>query len=447
MIDGGRISRRTVLRGIGTTMALPLLEAMLPAPALRAAGPTKAPLRMAFLYVPNGIHMPDWTPKTEGANFELPAILKPLAPFQHDLLVLTGLTADKARPNGDGPGDHARAASAFLTGCQPRKTGGADIKVGVSVDQFATARIGEKTRLPSLELGVERFQQVGVCDSGYACVYSTTISWRSPTTPMPIEVDPRQVFDRLFSSRPNDPEREQRNRLRSSVLDLVMDDARGLKNRLGGADQRKLDEYLSSVRELEQRIARSEKLPPLTPPPGTTKPVALPQDMQDHLRLMADLMVLAFRTDVTRIATFMLAREGSNRPYKFIGVSEGHHEVSHHQNDPAKQAKIRTINRFHIQQLAYLLRRLKETREGDGSLLDHCMLVYGSAIGDGNRHNHDNLPILVAGKGGGTLKAGRHLVYPRNTPVNNLWVSLLDRMGASIDKLGDSTGRLPGLDR
>jgi hypothetical protein len=428
-------------------MALPLLEAMLPAKALRAVGPAKAPVRMAFLYVPNGVHMPDWTPKAEGANFELPAILKPLAPYQQDLLVLTGLTADKARPNGDGPGDHARAASAFLTGCQPRKTGGADIKVGVSVDQFAASRIGEKTRLPSLEIGIERLQQVGVCDSGYACVYSSTLSWRSPTTPMPIEVDPRQVFDRLFSSRPNDPEREQRNRLRSSVLDLVMEDARGLKNRLGGADQRKLDEYLSSVRELEQRIARSEKLPPVTPPAGAVKPAALPQDVQEHLRLMADLMVLAFRTDLTRIVTFMLGREGSNRPYKFIGVSEGHHELSHHQNDPAKQAKIRMINLFHLQQFAYLVGRLKETREGDGSLLDHCMLVYGSAIGDGNRHNHDDLPILVAGKGGGKLKTGRHLVYPRNTPVNNLWVSLLDRIGATTDKLGDSTGRLPALDR
>jgi hypothetical protein len=420
---------------------------MLPGTASAVSGASKSPRRMAFLYVPNGIHMPDWTPKEEGADFELPAILQPLAPYQKDLLVLTGLTADKARPNGDGPGDHARAAGAFLTGCQPRKTGGADIKVGISVDQFAAARIGTQTRLPSLEIGIERFQQVGVCDSGYACVYSTTISWRSPTTPMPIEVDPKLVFERLFSSKPNDPEREQRNRLRSSVLDLVMEDARGLKNRLGGTDQQKLDEYLSSVRELEQRIARSEKLPPVAPPAGTVKPAGLPQDIQEHLRLMADLMVLAFRTDVTRICTFMLGREGSNRPYKFIGVSEGHHELSHHQNDPRKQAQIRTINLFHLQQFAYLIRRLKETREGDGLLMDNCMLVYGSAIGDGNRHNHDDLPILLVGKGGGSLKTGRHLVYPRNTPVNNLWLSLLDRMGAPTDKLGDSTGRLAKLDR
>jgi hypothetical protein len=391
--------------------------------------------------------MPDWTPKAEGTAFEMPAILQPLAPFKQDLLVLSGLTADKARPNGDGPGDHARAASAFLTGAQPRKTGGADINVGVSVDQFAAARIGDKTRLPSLEIGIERFQQVGVCDSGYACVYSTTISWRSPTTPMPIEVDPKLVFDRLFSNRANDPEREQRNRLRSSVLDLVMEDAQGLKKRLGGADQRKLEEYLSSVRELELRIARSEKLPPVTPPKGTVPPAGLPRDMQEHLRLMADLLVLAFRTDLTRIATFMLAREGSNRSYNYVGVSEGHHELSHHQNDPKKHAKIRTINLFHLQQLAYLVRRLKEVPEGDGTLLDNCMLVYGSAIGDGNRHNHDNLPILVVGKGGGTLKTGRHLVYPRNTPVNNLWLSMLERIGAPTSQLGDSTGRLPGLDR
>jgi hypothetical protein len=428
-------------------VALPLLEAMLPGTAAGAAGPGKAPRRMAFFYVPNGVHMPDWTPKTEGAGFEMPAIVQPLAPFQKDLLVLSGLTADKARPNGDGPGDHARAASAFLTGCQPRKTGGADIKAGISVDQFAAARVGDQTRLPSLEIGIDRYQQVGVCDSGYACVYSTTISWRSPTTPLPIEVDPRQVFERLFSSRPNDPEREQRNRLRSSVLDLVLEDARGLKNQLGGADQRKVDEYLSSVRELELRIARSEKLPPVAPPAGTVKPASLPKEMEEHLHLMADLLVLAFRTDLTRICTFMISREGSNRPYNSIGVSEGHHELSHHQNDPKKQAKIRTINLFHMQQFAYLVRRLKETREGDGTLLDNCMLVYGSAIGDGNRHNHDNLPILVVGKGGGTLQTGRHLVYPRNTPVNNLWLSLLDRMGASTNQLGDSTGRLTGLDR
>jgi hypothetical protein len=449
MLHAGLISRRTVLRGIGTAVALPLLDAMLPRslPAAAAStGQASAPRRMAFLYVPNGVNMSAWRPTTEGADFELPETLQPLAPFQQDLLVLTGLTADKARPNGDGPGDHARAAAAFLTGCQPRKTGGADIKVGVSVDQFAAARIGDRTRLASLEIGVERGLQAGSCDSGYSCAYSSTLSWRTDNTPVPKEVDPRQVFERLFSTRPNDPDRAKRNRLRTSVLDLVMEDAGGLKNRLGVADQRKLDEYLTSVRDLELRIARADKLPPPEPPEGTVKPEGLPQSVPEHLRLTADLLVLAFRTDVTRIGTFMLANEGSNRPYPFIGVSDGHHDLSHHQNDAKKLAKIRDINKFHIQQFAYLLGQLKSIPEGDGTLLDGCMIAYGSGNSDGNRHNHDDLPILLAGKGGGTIKTGRHLRYPRETPLNNLWLSMLDRMGASTSKLGDSTGRLPGLD-
>lgn len=258
------------------------------------------------------------------------------------------------------------------------------------------------TRLPSLEIGTEPFRPVGSCDSGYACVYSTTMSWRTPTTPVPIETNPRQVFDRLFSNDVKDPDRQKRNRRRTSVLDLVLEDARGLSNRLGSADQRKLDEYLSCVRELELRIQRSEKLPPLDPPAGAVKPAAIPSDLPEYLRLMADLLVLAFKTDVTRVATFMFAREGSNRPYPFRGVSEGHHELSHHGNDPKKLAKIQQINTFHIQQFAYLIGRLKDTKEGGGTLLDHCMIAYGSGNGDGNRHNHDDLPILLAGRGGGS---------------------------------------------
>lgn len=448
MVTGGRISRRTVLRGLGTAVALPLLDAMAPRTAFGAAtSNAAAPRRMAFLYVPNGIKMSDWTPKAEGADFELPAILQPLASFKDDLLVLTGLTADKARPNGDGPGDHARAAAAFLTGCQPRKTGGADIKVGVSVDQFAAARIGDQTRLPSLEIGIERTLQAGSCDSGYACVYSHTLSWRSENTPVPKEMDPRAVFERLFSTRPNDPDRLKRNRLRSSVLDSVTAEASSLKSRLGLADQRKLDEYLTSVRDIELRIARSEKLPPAQPPEGTVKPEGLPASVPEHLKLMCDLLVLAFRTDVTRVCTFMLANEGSNRPYPFIGVSDGHHDLSHHQNDPKKLAKIREINLFHMKQFAYILGQLKSIREGERTLLDNCMIAYGSGNSDGNRHNHNDLPILLAGKGGGTLKTGRHLRFADNTPLNNLWLSMLDRVGAGTDKLGDSTGRLAGLDR
>jgi hypothetical protein len=449
-MGGKRISRRTVLRGIGATIALPLLDAMLPRAAAQvasAASRVRLPRRLAFVYVPNGINMREWTPRTEGTDFELPSTLQPLAPYKQNVLVLSGLTCDKARPNGDGPGDHARATGAFLTGCQARKTGGADIRAGVSADQFAATRIGDQTRLPSLELGIERFQQAGSCDSGYACVYSTTMSWRTPTTPLPVVVDPGQVFERLFSNRPNDPDRARRNRLRGSVLDSALEDARGLRNQVGGADQQRLDEYLTSVRELEQRIARLERLPPVEPPAGMNRPTGVPREVTAHMRLMTDLLVLAFQTDLTRVATYMLAREGSNRPYNFIGVSEGHHELSHHQNDPRKLGQIRAINHFHVQQYAYLIERLRSVREGEGTLLDNCMIAYGSAIGDGNRHNHDELPILLAGGGGGTLRTGRHLRYPRETPLNNLWLSLLERVGAPTDRLGDSTGRLARLDR
>ncbi len=446
-MNDGRISRRTVLRGLGTVVALPFLEAMLPRALAAAAalGQAQAPRRMAFLYVPNGIIMSDWTPKTEGTGFELPAILQPMAPFQQDMLLLSGLTCDKARPNGDGAGDHARASSAYLTGAQARKTAGANFQAGVSADQVAAARIGDHTRLPSLELAIERYRGAGNCDSGYSCVYEHTLSWRSPTSPLPTEVDPKLVFDRLFSARPNDPNRLKRDRLRASVLDTVLEDARRLESQLGGSDRQKLDQYLSCVRELEQRIARAETLPPAEPPVGTAKPQGQPADLSEHFRLMCDLLVLSFQADVTRIATLMLGREGSEQKYRMIGVSEGHHELTHHRNDPAMISKVRKINTYHVQQFAYLIGKLKSVPEGAGTLLDSCMITYGSGNSDGNRHTHHELPILLAGQGGGSVKTGRHLRYPRETPVNNLWLAMLDRMGAHADKLGDSTGLLEGL--
>jgi hypothetical protein len=444
------ISRRTVLRGLGTAMALPVLEAMRPVLAHAAAATIDAPnkpLRMAFLSVPNGIHMPDWTPKSEGYDFDLPFILAPLKNVKDDVLVLTGLTHDKGRANADGPGDHARSAASFLTGCQPVKTAGANIRVGVSVDQFAAKRVGHYTKFPSLEIGLEPGRGAGSCDSGYSCAYSNTISWSSESTPVAKEVNPRLVFERLFSNRPTGPGGEsaaKRNLYKSSVLDLVSEDAKRLHGQLGQADRRKLDEYLGGVRELEQRIAQAEKdatanLPDLNIPPG------IPQDYADHARLMSDLLVLAFQTDLTRIATFMLANEGSNRSYRPIGVPEGHHDLSHHGGDAAKHAKLRMINRFHVTQLAYLLERLKSVRDGDGTLLDNCMIVYGSGIGDGNRHNHDNLPVLVAGRGADTLRTGRHVRYPDETPMANLFVSMLERVGAATERFGDSTGALPNL--
>jgi hypothetical protein len=444
-MNAGRVSRRTVLRGVGTTMALPLLNAMLPIGRAAAVEQVRPPRRMAFIYVPNGIHMPDWTPKIEGADFDLPPVLAPLGSFKQDMLVLSGLNCDKAWPNGDGPGDHARASSAFLTGSQARKTSGANFRSGVSADQYAAMRIGDRTRLPSLELGIERFRGTGNCDSGYACVYEHTLSWRSPTSPVPTEVDPKLVFERLFSDTADDPQRQKRNLLRASVLDAVIEDARQLDVQLGGADRQKLDQYLTCVRELEQRIARADKLPPIAPPEGVDRPAGVPAELGEHFRLMCDLMALALETDVTRIATFMFAREGSNQRYGMIGVSEGHHELSHHRNDPTMQAKISQINTFHVQQLAYLVGKLKAVREGDGTLLDNCLLAYGSAIGDGNRHNHDDLPILLLGRGGGTIRPGRHLRYAERTPLNNLWLSMLDRMDLHAEKLGDGTGLLEGL--
>lgn len=448
MFKGEMITRRTVLSGLGIVVALPFMEAMLPrciANAGGSASATTAPRRMAVVYVPNGVSMADWTPAAEGANFTLPSILEPLAPHRENIMVLSGLTADKARPNGDGPGDHARAASAFLTGCQARKNGGSNIHVGVSADQVAASRLGDRTRLPSLELGMERFRGAGACDSGYACAYSTTIAWRTARTPLPVETDPRQVFDRLFSARPNDPDRVRRNRLRTSVLDSVLEDAHELQGVVGGADRQRLDEYLSGIRELEQRIARSETLPPVQIPAGTTRPASTPANVTQHFNLMCDLLALAFQTDVTRVSTFMFAKEGSNLSYNSVGVSEGHHELSHHQNNAANLTKIRTINRFHITQFAYLLEKLRSVREGNGTLLDNCMISYGSAIGDGNRHNHDNLPILLAGKGGGSIRSARHVRFRRETPLNNLWLAMLDRMGAPTQTLGDSTGLLESL--
>jgi hypothetical protein len=437
------ISRRTVLKGLGVSMALPWLEAMRPHSVL---GQQRAPhpKRMAFIYVPNGIIMQDFTPRAEGTTFDLPAILEPLTPLRAEINILSGLTCDKARANGDGPGDHARASGAFLTGVQSRKTSGANFRAGMSADQVAASRLGDRTRLPSLEIAVERFRGSGNCDSGYSCVYQHTLAWRDPTSPLPSESDPRMIFDRLFSARANDS-RSRRESQRASVLDAVMEDARALETQLGGADQQRLDQYLSNVREIEQRIQRADSLPPVQLPNGAASIRRVPADLSEHFRLTCDIMALAFQTDVTRIITCMFAREGSNLQYRMVGVTGAHHELTHHQGDAAKIASIRSINTYHIRQLAYLLEKLKSVREGDGTLLDNCMIAYGSAIADGNAHSHHNLPILLAGKGGGTIRTGRHIRYGRETPLNNLWLAMLDRFGARANSLGDSTGILSNL--
>ncbi|MFL5338971.1 MAG: DUF1552 domain-containing protein [Gemmataceae bacterium] len=443
----GPISRRTILKGLGTAIALPYLEAMLPTTAV-AATPAGPPKRLAFLYVPNGAHMQEWTPEKLGKGYDLPKILEPLAPFQDRLNVLSGLTLDKARANGDGPGDHARSLASFLTGRQARKTAGSDIKIGVSADQVAAQHVGSQTRFQSLELGCEPGRQAGSCDSGYSCAYSSNISWRGDATPNAKEIDPKQVFERLFAGGKAGESAEataRRERYRKSILDSVLEDANSLKGQLGAADVRKLDEYLESVRELENRIEKFKQ--PVDPKlaSGMTKPGGVPKDYAEHLKLMADLMVLAFRGDLTRVGTFVFANEGSNRSYSFLGVPEGHHDLSHHGGDKKKQEKIRQINTFHTTQLAYLLGKMKGVKEGNGTLLDNVMLVYGSGIGDGNRHNHDDLPVLLIGGGGGKLKTAQHLKYPRETPLTNLYLSLLDIFGARVETLGDSTGRLTGI--
>lgn len=447
-----RIPRRTFLRGLGTAIALPLLETMVPVRAMASiADKAKAPARMAFVYVPNGAHMPDWTPRKTGADFDLPPILRPLTPVKSDLLVLTGLTQDKGRTNQDGAGHHARGATVFLTGAQALKSEGAEIHAGVSVDQYAAKKVGKETRFASLELGTEGGRQAGKCDSGYSCAYSNNISWRDASTPMAKETNPRLVFERLFggdSKKEVDAGRAKRERYKKSILDFVLEDAKRLSNRVSGNDRQKLDEYLAAVREIETRIERAERETAPLPLylPGFDRPSGIPESFEEHIRLMGDMMVLAFQTDVTRVSTLMIANEGSNKSYPFIGVNSGHHELSHHQGDPVKQAKISHINTFHIAQLSYILQKLKSIPENGGTLLDNCMIVYGSALSDGNAHNSENLPILLAGKGGGTIRTGRHLKYEFETPMCNLLLSMLDRMNAPADSFGDSTGRLNGLE-
>lgn len=443
------LSRRTILRGLGAAVALPFLDAMVPS-VLRAgvasAASTTAgasPVRMAMFFLPNGMNMKQFLPEGTGADWELPATLEPLAEVKSDISVLSGLALDNARAHGDGAGDHARSAAAFLTGAHPHKTAGADIHLGVSVDQVAANAIGGQTRLPSLELGLDKGQLAGECDSGYSCAYVSNISWQSPTAPMPHEINPAAVFERLFGS---DDERDRARRLRErkSILDFVSDDSKSLGRRLGKSDQQKLDEFTTSIREIEKRVEKS-RTQTQQPRPTMPKPAGIPEDFAEHFRLMTDLMVLAFQMDLTRVSTFMVAHDGSDRTFGSLGISEGHHALSHHGGNKDKLEQIAKIDHFHVEQFAYFLKRLKETKEGERNLLDNSMVVFGCGIGDGNRHNHNDLPILLAGRGGGTIDAGRHIKFDRDTPLCNLYLSMLDRMGIKPERFGDSTGTLSEL--
>ncbi len=443
-----KLSRRTVLRGLGLSLGLPMFDSI--APVVAHAAEAASPTRIAFIFVPNGVHLSQWMPRQEGYGFELPYILQPLSRVKNELLVLSGLTHDKGRSNGDGPGDHARSASVFLTGAQPRKTDGSNIRSGISVDQWAAQAIGDQTKFASLELGCDEGRNAGNCDSGYSCAYSNNISWSSETTPVSKEINPRLAFERLFAGgkpREIDESQQRRSALDKSILDFIAEDASRLQKRLGGNDVHKLDEYLSGVRDIERRIQRSEaeSNPEINANVDYPVPAGTPNDYAEHIRLLCDIIVLAFQTDTTRVASFMFANAGSNRSYRQIDVPDGHHDLSHHGDDPKKLGKISQINRFHVTQLAYLLERLQSIPEGDGTLLDHSMICYGSALSDGNRHNNENLPVLLAGRGGGTIDPGRHIRYQRETPMCNLFLSMLDRIGAPADFIGDSTDRLRGL--
>ncbi len=438
------VSRRSVLRGLGVALGLPALEAMAPRTSLlRAAEATaKPPVRLAWIFFPNGTNPREWEPKIEGEDWDLKASLEPLADFRKDFSILSGLAQVNARSLGDGPGDHARSAAAFLTGAHPLKTGGANMRVGKSADQYAAEQYGRDTRLPSIELGTERGRGAGSCDSGYACAYSNNISWRTASQPMAKEIHPRLAFERLFGNGAAGASAEGKALLyQRSILDMVADDAAQLRKSLGVNDRQKLDEYFTSVRDVETRIDRMRE-PVGFDVSAHIPPEDAPDEIEEHIKLMYDLMVLAFKTDTTRIATFMLANEGSNRSFPTIGVTQGHHELSHHQEDPDKMAKIAAIDKFFATQFAYFLKKLKETPEGDGNLLDNSLIVYGGAIRDGNRHDHHDLPLILAGRGGGKFATGYHRRYQTETPLNNLFLTMLDTVGVNMKEFGDSTGHL-----
>lgn len=440
------VNRRTFLRGAGALMSLPLLEKMAIATAMGSTAEAAAsPVRLGWIFFPNGTIPEQWQPTTKGGDWEITPSLQPLADLKSDFSIHTGLAQHNARSLGDGAGDHARSAASFLTGAHPVKTAGANIHVGKSVDQVAAEHIGSQTRLPSLELGTEAGRNAGNCDSGYSCAYSSNISWRTPTQPMAKEINPRLAFERLFGNG-GEGSSEQKKRMfyRKSILDMVATDATELKKSLGQNDRHKLDEYFTSVREIERRIERLRTAPP-TQAPDFAVPEQTPKDTREHIRLMFDLMVLAYQSDTTRVATFMMANEGSNRTYPSVGVTDGHHALSHHQNDKDKVEKIAKIDKFFAEEFAYFLKRMKETPDGDKSLLDNSLMLYGCAIGDGNRHNHDQLPVLLAGHGGGKIKTGCHFHQESETPLNNLYLTMLETAGVKVDRFGDSTDLLKSV--
>jgi len=444
MITRKHLDRRTFLRGIGTAVSLPFLDAM--APAFAAPRAAKPPVRMAFVYVPNGIDMRNWNPSYEGKLGELPRILKPLEPMKDDILLLGNLTHNTGRALLDGPGDHGRCCGSYLTGIQVKKTL-TNIKAGVSMDQIVAKEVGQATRFASLEIGLEDARQSGDCDSGYSCAYTNNLAWRSETQPLPPILDPRALFERLFGDGVilSPAAKARQAKYRRSILDFVTEDTKKLETNLGPTDRRKLDEYLSSIREVERQIEKAESDNSQIDP-HMDKPYGVPADFAEHFKLMTDMMTIAFQADLTRVMTFLVTHEGTSRAYRELGISDGHHPLTHHRNQEELMEKVAQINVYHMKQFAAWLEKLKSIKEGDSTLLDHAMIVYGAGLSDGNRHLHEDLPTLIAGTGGGTIKTGRRIVARRETPMCNLFLSMMDRMGVRMEHFGDSTGKLDGLD-
>src|SRR3954470_9906484 len=443
IVTGKTVPRRTFLKGVGAAVALPFLDSMVPA---FAASPT-LPVRLAFLYVPNGIEMRNWNVLQEGPlGGNLPRIMKPLEAFCGDMIQIGNLTNNSGRALLDGAGDHGRCAGSYLTGVQVNKTN-VDIKARISADQIIANKIGHETRFASLELGMDDSRQAGDCDSGYSCAYTNNLAWRSETQPLPPILDPRVLFERLFGNGMALPPeaRARQAKYRRSILDFVTEDTKKLEGSLGPTDRRKLDEYLSSIREVERQIEKAERDNSHIDP-HMEKPYGVPADFAEHFKLMSDMMTIAFQADLTRVMTFLVTHEGTSRAYRELGISDGHHPLTHHRNQEELMAKVVEINCYHMKQFAAWIEKLKSIKEGDGTLLSNSMIVYGAGLSDGNRHLHEDLPTLMAGNGGGKIKTGRRIVYRRETPMCNLYLSMMDRMGVQMEHFGDSTGKLEGLD-
>ena len=439
------ISRRAVLRGMGAVVALPLLDAMIPALTAAANTAAKPVRRLGVVYHPNGVIYDKWLPKGIGADFELSPTLAGLQPFRDKLIVVTGLFMDQAEALGDGGGDHSRACGGYLNGVHVRKSDTV-VEAGISMDQIAAKVFERETQLSSLQLQMDENSIIGSCDVGYSCAYSSTISWLTPTLPLMTENNPRVVFERLFgASDSTDPKvREVRLRQDRSILDSVTDRVKQLQRQLGAADNTRVNDYLTSLRDVERRIQKTEEQS-AKEVPDVARPAGIPESFDEHARLLYDLQLLAYQADITRVITYMYGREQSPRPYPQIGVPEPHHPVTHHQNDPKKMAKCAAIQQYHLKLFADYLEKLRKTPDGDGSLLEHMIILYGAAISNSDRHTHGPLPTLLVGGGAGTLKGGRHLVYPEHTPLTNLQLTILNLLGVPAEKLGDSTGQFKEL--